>query len=111
MDRVESYWNDNTSNPGRLLPSLRGYGSPSTGGDPGNCRETLSGAGVIDLSHVEVPGEYDPLNSQGVSISLNNNKIQHRIWAFAQALVYCISELLEKVCCHELNFYQQFHFC
>lgn len=38
------------------------------------------------------------------------HQIQHRIWAFQQALVYCISELLEKVCCHELNFYQQFHF-
>ena len=38
------------------------------------------------------------------------NQVQNRIWAFQKALVYCISELLEKFFCHELNFYQQFHF-
>ncbi len=49
---------------------------------------------------LNVPGHYQ-----------NVNQSDNRIWSFQQALVYCISELLDKFFCHELTFTSSSTFC
>ena len=39
------------------------------------------------------------------------NQIQNRIWSFQQALVYCISELLDEFVCQAKTFTSNSTFC